>query len=86
MKWSPISTVPKDRYVLLLRDDTPAWDGNMDVGRWFDDERGGCFWSSGGPNGGLELNMQGWGKYTHWMELPSTEEIHGAPAQDRRET
>jgi hypothetical protein len=71
--WQPISTVPKDRYVLLYDPTTPRWDGNMDVGRWFGDDQDGCFWSCGGPNGGLELSDVGTSipnRYTHWMDLP----------------
>lgn len=70
--WKPIETVPRDRYVLLFDPDTPAWDGNMEVGKWFgDDEPHACFWSCGGPNGGLEI---GGGtesrQFSHWAELP----------------
>lgn len=65
--WKPISTVPKDRYVLLFTPDNPRWAGNMEVGMWFGEDDG-CFWSCGGPNGGLELNQDNW---THWAELPS---------------
>lgn len=69
--WQPIATAPRDRYILLFSPETPRWDGNMDVGKWFgDDEEWACVWSCGGPNGGLELTNKGWGDYTHWMELP----------------
>lgn len=65
--WQPIATVPRDRYVLLFNPNSPDWDGNMDVGRWFgDDEPLAGFWSCGGPNGGLELEDN----FTHWMPLP----------------
>lgn len=71
--WQPIETVPKDRYVLLFNPHEPAWAGNMDVGKWFDDGfgNGGCFWSCGGPNGGLELEDP----FTRWMELPAAPEV-----------
>lgn len=73
--WQPIETVPKDRYVLLFADDCPAWDGNMEVGRWYGDEHDGEFWSCGGPNGGLELGTPTspghYGRFTHWMDLPA---------------
>lgn len=66
--WQPINTVPRDRYVLLFTPEAPDWDGNMEVGRWFgDDEAWACFWSPGGPNGGLEIE----GNWTHWMPLPA---------------
>lgn len=68
-RWQPIETVPKDRYVLLFNQDTPAWDGNMEVAKWFGKEGDdGCFWSSGGPNGGLEVG--GVSEFSHWMPLP----------------
>lgn len=74
-EWKPIETVPKDRYVLLFSPDCPSWDGNMEVGRWFGDGESGCFWSCGGPNGGLELNGDGhpenYDRFTHWMPLPT---------------
>ena len=73
-EWKPIATVPLDRYVLLYSPDCPAWDGNMEVGRWYGDEKDGCFWSCGGPNGGLELNGSAssghYDRFTHWMDLP----------------
>lgn len=71
-EWQPISTVPHDRFVLLLDSGNPRWAGNMEVGKWFGmpgDEDDGCFWSAGGPNGGLELERD----FTHWMELPPDE-------------
>jgi hypothetical protein len=72
-EWKPINSVPRDRYVLLFCPDDPDWAGNMDVGKWFgDDEPTGCFWSSGGPNGGLELERN----WTHWMELPQPPPTH----------
>jgi hypothetical protein len=71
IEWHPIASVPKDRYVLLFDPESPRWDGNMEVGRWFGEEDDGCFWSSGGPNGGLEI---GGGneprQFSHWAELP----------------
>ncbi len=70
-EWRPIKTVPKDRYVLLYTPDRPEWDGNMDVGKWFGDDNSGCFWSCGGPNGGLELSgPYHRAKFTNWQELP----------------
>lgn len=74
-KWQPIETVPRDRYVLLCDKTAVRWDGNMEVGKWFgDDEPWACFWSCGGPNGGLEINGSSHGghydKFTHWMDLP----------------
>lgn len=63
--WQPIETAPRDRYILLLFPEQPDWAGNMEVGKWFG-EKDGCFWSVGGPNGGLELDRD----FTHWMELP----------------
>jgi len=84
-EWKTITTHPRDRYILLFSPDRPRWDGNMDVGKWFGDETWGCFWSSGGPNGGLEIGIpkgldtsghifnNGWGgeqEFTHWAELP----------------
>lgn len=68
MEWQPIETVPDDRYVLLFCPDTPSWNGNMDVGKWFGDKENGCFWSCGGPNGGLELDGI---EFSHWMDLPA---------------
>ncbi len=65
-EWQPIETAPSDRYILLLDRSRPAWDGNMEVGKWFGDASNGCWWSSGGPNGGLELEFD----FTHWMPLP----------------
>jgi hypothetical protein len=74
MAWQPIDTAPHDRYVLLFAPDAPRWDGNMEVGRWFGYDQSGCFWSCGGPNGGLQLNDHGPGhhgnRFTHWMDLP----------------
>ena len=74
MKWQPIENVPDDRYVLLFACNCPRWDGNMEVGKWYpDEENGGCFWSCGGPNGGLELEYDchgHHGRFTHWMDLP----------------
>ncbi len=67
--WHPIETAPRDRYILLLESDEPIWAGNMEVGCWYGGDDG-CFWSSGGPNGGLELDFDGTRKFTHWMELP----------------
>lgn len=67
-QWRPIATVPKDRYVLLFDADAPDWDGNMEVAKWFGDDIEGCFWSCGGPNGGLEVG--GHRKFSHWAELP----------------
>lgn len=61
-EWRPIETAPDDRYVLLFDPSTPDWDGNMEVGRRYGD----CWWSAGGPNGGLELERD----FTHWMPLP----------------
>lgn len=70
MMWHPISTVPRDCYVLLFTEDAPRWDGNMEVGRWFgDDNPSACFWSRGGPNGGLELGDMT--DFTYWTHLPS---------------
>ena len=65
-KWQPIETAPRDRYILLLDRSRPAWDGNMEVGKWFGGAGDGCWWSSGGPNGGLELEYD----FTHWQPLP----------------
>ena len=65
-EWKPIETAPKDRYVLLLDPSIPEWAGNMDVGKWYGDEHDGCWWSCGGPNGGLELEFE----FTHWQDLP----------------
>ncbi len=47
----------------------------MEVGRWFGDVDDGCFWSPGGPNGGLEVSGEYAsghyaGRFTHWMDLP----------------
>jgi len=81
--WQPIETVPKDRYVLLYTEDEPDWAGNKEVGKWFDGDgdnewfRGGCFWSIGGPNGGLELER----KWTHWMELPPSPPRRGCSGE-----
>ncbi len=74
-KWQSIETVPRDRYVLLCDKNAAAWDGNMEVGKWFGgDEPRACFWSCGGPNGGLELNGDShpghYDRFTHWMDLP----------------
>lgn len=69
-EWQPIKTAPKDRYILLFDAETPRWDGNMEVGKWFGGGDG-CFWSCGGPNGGLELDGFGETRFTHWMELPT---------------
>ena len=73
-EWQPIETVPRDRYVLLYSRDAVRWDGNMEVGKWVGDDESGCFWSCGGPNGGLELGeatgMGHYGPFTHWMDLP----------------
>ncbi len=73
-EWQRIDTVPHDRYVLLFSRDAVRWDGNMEVGKWYGDEKGGCFWSPGGPNGGLEISGElrpgHYGEFTHWMELP----------------
>ena len=72
-EWRLIETVPHDRYVLLFSPHAPRWDGNMEVAKWYGDNEG-CFWSCGGPNGGLELNDEAPGHhqntFTHWMELP----------------
>lgn len=75
--WNPIETVPKDRYVLLFDPSDQRWDGNIEVGKWFeyeDDQSMSCFWSCGGPNGGLELDQSSEptkSRFTHWMELPA---------------
>lgn len=72
MSWQPISTAPWDRYVLLCDRSEPRWNGNMEVGKWFgENEPTACFWSSGGPNGGLEY---GYNQFTHWMDLPEDPE------------
>lgn len=80
--WQPIETIPHDRYVLLCdAKDAVRWDGNMEVGKWFGDAEDGCFWSCGGPNGGLELDgPHGWGgghytRFTHWMDLPEDPKV-----------
>lgn len=66
-EWFPIDYAKsQNRYFLLFDPDTPRWDGNMEVGKWWTDAVGGCFWSSGGPNGGGELEDN----YTRCMELP----------------
>lgn len=75
LSWQPIETAPRDRYVLLFSPEAPAWDGNMEVGRWYGYDEGGGWWSCGGPNGGLELSGPGapghyGGRFTHWRELP----------------
>lgn len=68
-EWQPIETVPKDCYVLLYEPEIPTWAGNMEVAKWFGDlDDGGCFWSCGGPNGGLELGT--YRQFTHWRLLP----------------
>jgi hypothetical protein len=65
--WAPIETHPTDRYILLCDKICPNWDGNMEVGRWWGNKPGekrtgwppddtGCFWSTGGPNGGTEIS------------------------------
>jgi len=73
--WQPIETAPKDRYVLLFSPLAPAWDGNMEVGHYFESDGVGQWWSCGGPNGGLEISGDHstghyGGTFTHWMELP----------------
>lgn len=73
--WQPIETAPRDRYILLFSPDGPRWDGNMEVGKWAGDDDG-CFWSCGGPNGGLELGDVTSGshhgnRFTYWMDLPA---------------
>lgn len=77
--WQPIDTVPWDRYVLLCDKNAVRWDGNMEVGRWFcGATEYGCFWSPGGPNGGLEIgghvSMGHYDDFTHWMDLPDDPE------------
>lgn len=72
--WRKIETAPKDRYILLFSPCAPAWDGNMEVARWFGDDDNGGWWSCGGPNGGIDLQDGGPGHhggcFTHWMDLP----------------
>lgn len=77
--WQPINSVPWDRYVLLCDKGAVRWDGNMEVGKWFgEDEPSACFWSPGGPNGGLEIgghvSMGHYDDFTHWMDLPDDPE------------
>lgn len=55
-EWQPIETAPSDRYILLLDRSRPAWDGNMEVGKWFGDASDGCWWSSGGQMAGSNLS------------------------------
>lgn len=70
--WKPLTQpFPKDRYILLFSPGAPDWDGNMEVGQLWGD----CFWSCGGPNGGLELDPEGTishhdNAFTHWRDLP----------------
>jgi hypothetical protein len=68
-EWQPIETAPKDRYILICEANEPAWAGNMFVAKWFGDDETACFWTSGGPNGGIDLEPRIY-SFTHWMPLP----------------
>ncbi len=76
MNWQPIETAPNDRYIMVYTPDSPGWNGNMFVVKWFGDGpvrsttnygEVDCFWTCGGPNGGIDLDGI---TFTNWMPLP----------------
>ena len=66
MTWQPIETVPRDcTPVLLWIPDCDRGQPGVECGQWWGD----CWWTNGGPNGGLDMDE--WDAATHWMPLPA---------------
>lgn len=65
--WRGIESAPRDGTFVLLYNGEPEWAGAFECGGWFGPDDDGDWWSSGGPNGGLELSD----RFTHWRPLPS---------------
>lgn len=68
--WQPIETAPRDGTYVLLYNGEPMWAGCYECAAWFGEGETACWWSAGGPNGGLEVSYVKDGDLTHWMPLP----------------
>ena len=68
MRWRTMDSAPKDRWILVCDRQEPDWAGNMWVVKWFGDDEFACWWTSGGPNGGIDYESDA---FTHWMPLPT---------------